>query len=132
MASELGKHLSRKSTRKQQLAPELFPLMELENNLVGWDSQDDPLNPRNFADNRKWFIMALISAITFLCPLASSIVAPAVSFINAEFHNTSQILGAFAVSVFVLGFAVSWLPGSTAASRTDLITGWPTDIGSLV
>lgn len=106
IGSELEKHLSRKSTKKQHLAPEIFPLMDLENNLVGWESQDDPSNPRNFPESRKWFIMALISAITFLCPLTSSIFAPAVSFMNSEFHNTSQILGAFAVSVFVLGFAV--------------------------
>lgn len=79
--------------------------MDIENNLVGWESQDDPINPRNFPDNRKWFILGLISAITFLCPLTSSIFAPAVSFMSAEFHNTSQILGAFSVSVFVLGFA---------------------------
>ena len=107
IGSELEKHLSRKSTRKQHLAPEVFPLTDLDKNLVGWDSQDDPTNPRNFPENHKWFTLALISAITFLCPLTSSIFAPAVGFMSADFHNTSEILGAFAVSVFVLGFAVS-------------------------
>ncbi|KAJ4354355.1 uncharacterized protein N0V89_006090 [Didymosphaeria variabile] len=126
IGSELEKHLSRKSTRKHHLAPEVFPLMDLENNLVGWDFQDDPLNPRNFPENRKWFIMTLISAITFLCPLTSSIFAPAVSFMNADFHNTSQILGAFAVSVFVLGFAVGPLllgPLSEIYGRRIVLNG---------
>jgi hypothetical protein len=49
----------------------------------------------------------MISAITFLSPLASSIFAPGISFMMQEFGETSHILGAFSVSVFVLGFAVS-------------------------
>ncbi|KAF1956088.1 MFS general substrate transporter [Byssothecium circinans] len=106
IGSDLEKHLSRRSTRKQKLAPEIFPLMDLDNNLVGWDAQDDPTNPRNFAERRKWFILGLVSAITFLSPLASSIFAPGIPIVNADFHNTSAMLGAFAVSVFVLGFSV--------------------------
>ncbi|KAF2661320.1 MFS general substrate transporter [Lophiostoma macrostomum CBS 122681] len=106
MMEDLEKHLSRKSTRKNRLEPEIYPLMDLENGLVGWDSQDDPRNPRNFAERKKWFILALISAITFLSPLASSIFAPGIGFVQAEFHSTSQLLGSFSVSVFILGFAI--------------------------
>jgi multidrug resistance protein len=106
IGTDLEKHLSRKSTKKDQLPPEKYPLSDLDNNLVGWDEQDDPANPRNFPDRRKWFTLALVSAITFLSPLASSIFAPGIPFVNADFHNTSQLLGSFAVSVYVLGFAV--------------------------
>ena len=74
--------------------------------MVGWESQEDPLNPRNFPDKRKWFILGLVAAITFLSPLASSILAPGVTIVNADFHNTSQLLGSFAISVYILGFAV--------------------------
>lgn len=48
----------------------------------------------------------MVAAITFLSPLASSIFAPGIPFVNADFNNTSQLLGSFAVSVYVLGFAV--------------------------
>ncbi|KAF2189684.1 membrane transporter [Zopfia rhizophila CBS 207.26] len=106
IGDDLERHLSRKSSRKTKLEPEKYPLMDLENGLVGWDSQDDPTNPRNFPDNRKWFILGLVSAITFLSPLASSIFAPGIPFVNRDFHNTSPILGAFSISVFVLGFSV--------------------------
>jgi hypothetical protein len=99
--------LSRKSTKKEDLPAEKYPLTELDEGLVGWDSQDDPSNPRNFSNRRKLFILFLVSAITFLSPLASSIFAPGIPFVNADFHNTSQLLGSFAVSVYVLGFAVS-------------------------
>ena len=88
---------------------EIYLLSDLDNALVGWDTQDDPQNPRNFPDNKKWFMLALVSAITFLSPLASSIFAPGIPFVNADFGNTSQPLGSFAVSVYVLGFAVSCL-----------------------
>ncbi|KAF1996896.1 MFS general substrate transporter [Amniculicola lignicola CBS 123094] len=105
--NDLERHLSRKSTNKNQtLAPEIYPLSDLDNGLVGWDSQDDPTNPRNFAENRKWFILGLVSAITFLSPLASSIFAPGVTFVSQEFNNTSQILASFSVSVFVMGFSI--------------------------
>jgi multidrug resistance protein len=50
--------------------------------------------------------LGLVAAITFLSPLASSIFAPGIPFVNADFDNTSQILGSFAVSVYILGFAV--------------------------
>jgi predicted MFS family arabinose efflux permease len=88
------------------LPPEKYPLTDLDNNLVGWDSQDDPKNPRNFPDRKKWLILAMVAAITFLSPLASSIFAPGIPFVNADFHNTSQLLGSFSVSVYVLGFAI--------------------------
>jgi hypothetical protein len=35
--TDLEKHLSRKSTKKDQLAPEKYPLSDLDNNLVGWE-----------------------------------------------------------------------------------------------
>ncbi|ORY15542.1 membrane transporter [Clohesyomyces aquaticus] len=121
---ELERHLSRKSSHRTKLGPVKYPLTDLDSGVVGWDTQNDPHNPRNFPQNRKWFILGLVSAITFLryeafsslpshldslalcSPLASSIFAPGVSFVSHEFHNTSEILGAFSVSVFVLGFAV--------------------------
>ncbi|KAF2733212.1 MFS general substrate transporter [Polyplosphaeria fusca] len=101
----LSRHLSRKSSKKHQLEEEKYPLMDLDKGLVGWESQHDSENPRKFADKRKRFFLFQISAITFLSPLASSIFAPGIPFVNQTFHNTSQILGAFSVSVFVLGFA---------------------------
>lgn len=48
----------------------------------------------------------MVAAIVFLSPLASSIFAPGIPFVNDAFDNSSQLLGSFAVSVYVLGFAV--------------------------
>lgn len=111
IGADLEKHLTRISTKgsKKEDFVEKYPLSDLDAGLVGWDSQDDPLNPRNFPHRSKLFILFLVSSITFLSPLASSIFAPGIPFVNADFHNTSQLLGSFAVSVYVLGFAVSSL-----------------------
>ncbi|KAF2264517.1 hypothetical protein CC78DRAFT_533109 [Lojkania enalia] len=46
LEAELERHLSRKSSRKTKLAPEIYPLMDLDHSLVGWESQEDPANPR--------------------------------------------------------------------------------------
>jgi multidrug resistance protein len=62
--------------------------------------------PLNFADGRKWLLLMLIASITFISPLASSMFAPAVSFMNMEFDNSSTMLSALAVSIFVLGYCV--------------------------
>ncbi|OBT59771.1 hypothetical protein VE03_10759, partial [Pseudogymnoascus sp. 23342-1-I1] len=86
--------------------PFSIPEQNLAEGIVGWEGQDDPSMPLNFADGNKFFLLFLISAIAFISPLASSMFAPGVSFMDKEFHNTSTILSAFCVSVFVLGYAV--------------------------
>jgi len=57
--------------------------MDLDNGIVGWESQDDPLNPRyvlrevsalkladirfrNFPERQKWTLLAFVSLISFL------------------------------------------------------------------
>ncbi|KAL6703207.1 hypothetical protein ACN47E_010136 [Coniothyrium glycines] len=107
IGADLGKHISRKSTKnKDQLPQEQYPLSDLDNNLVGWDHQNDPANPRNLPSSRKWLTLGLVSAITFLSQFSSSILAPGISFVNADFNNTSQLLASFVVSVYNLGFAI--------------------------
>ncbi|XXH02925.1 hypothetical protein Hte_009315 [Hypoxylon texense] len=74
-------------------------------NIVWWDGPDDPENPYNWPTWRKVLNCGLISAMTFIAPLASSIFAPGVPQVVAEFHSTSLEIAAFVVSVYVLGFA---------------------------
>lgn len=62
--------------------------------------------PLNFPAARKWFLISLLASITFISPLASSMFAPAVSFMDEEFHNSSLILSSLTVSIFVLGYCV--------------------------
>ena len=77
-----------------------------QRHLVWWDGDNDPENPYNWPSWRKFTNCACISAFTFLAPLASSIFAPGVPDLMLDFGETSQQLGTFVVSVYVLGFAV--------------------------
>ncbi|KAH6877224.1 major facilitator superfamily domain-containing protein [Thelonectria olida] len=75
-------------------------------NIVWWDGEKDPDNPRNWSTKVKYTNGLLISASTFVTPLASSIFAPGVPELLRDFEETSAELAAFVVSVYVLGFAV--------------------------
>ncbi|KAI1491814.1 major facilitator superfamily domain-containing protein [Biscogniauxia mediterranea] len=75
--------------------------------VVDWEepADRDPENPMNWSSQRKWTIIGVLSFISFLTPLASSMLAPGVPLVLAEFHTTDNQLATFVVSAFVLGFA---------------------------
>ncbi|KAI9809372.1 MAG: hypothetical protein M1827_006884 [Pycnora praestabilis] len=77
----------------------------VETSIVSWDGPDDPANPLNWTNKMKWGNIAVISTITFITPLASSMFAPAIPEVLSDFHSNSSLLGAFSVSVYILGFA---------------------------
>ncbi|KAK1961646.1 major facilitator superfamily transporter [Colletotrichum sublineola] len=74
---------------------------------VHWDEPEDqdPENPMNWRPMVKWANILTIAVISFLVPLVSSMLAPAVPQVMAEFHTTSTTFATFVVSIFVLGFA---------------------------
>lgn len=84
-----------------------YPETDLSRGLVGWDSQDDPNNPQNFAESKKWALLALISAFTLVSPLASSMFSPAVVYMAEEFHESNETILSFSVSIFLIGYTVS-------------------------
>ncbi|KAL1864095.1 hypothetical protein Daus18300_007875 [Diaporthe australafricana] len=78
---------------------------ESDPNIVWWDGPDDPENPMNWPSWRKVLTCTIISFLTFVTPLASSIFAPGVPDLMADFKSDSNLLASFVVSVYVLGFA---------------------------
>ncbi|KAJ5287196.1 MFS multidrug transporter [Penicillium angulare] len=82
-----------------------YPETDLDRGLVGWDGQDDPENPQNFSAAKKWGLLSLVSAITFVSPLASSMFSPAVSFVGEELDVTNETILSFSVSIYLLGYA---------------------------
>ena len=124
--SQLSKKPSIESTQKQentselqdverQQPPELrrvdskvpeVTILPDNPNVVGWVDDEDPNRPQNWTPKKKWFNMGIVSAITFLTPLASSMVAPGVPLIMREFHSTDQTIGSFIVSIYILGYAL--------------------------
>jgi hypothetical protein len=73
--------------------------------LVWWDGPHDPNNPLNSSSWSKTIQILLIATVCFVTPLLSSIFAPGVPGLMREFHNTGFELGAFVVSIYVLGIA---------------------------
>ncbi|KAH7124934.1 major facilitator superfamily domain-containing protein [Dactylonectria estremocensis] len=73
-------------------------------NIVDWDGPNDPANPHNWSRARKGGTIALVSAITFVTPLASSIFSPSIDQVMTEFNSTNQQLASFIVSVYLLGY----------------------------
>ncbi|KAI8713634.1 MFS domain-containing protein [Fusarium sp. LHS14.1] len=74
-------------------------------NIVWWDSDTDPENPYHWPKWRKLTNCGLISLLTLIEPLASSIFAPGIPELMRDFESENSELGAFVMSVYVLGFA---------------------------
>lgn len=75
-------------------------------NLVDWDGPDDPEKPINWPPRKKWTNLALISALTLLTPFGSTMFAPGVPQMMRDFHSDSPDLASFAVSIYILGYAL--------------------------
>ncbi|PSR79592.1 major facilitator superfamily domain-containing protein, partial [Coniella lustricola] len=97
---------SRKSNAGDGLKHARIPETDLDAGVVGWDSQDDPAMPLNFPPAKKWLLVALLSAITFVTPFASSILSPGIANLLQDFGESSSIVGAMTVSIYLLGYVV--------------------------
>lgn len=93
----LKRQQTNKSTRSQR---------DRDPNMVSWNGPDDPENPKNWKMSRKWAATLVVSSFTFISPVASTMVAPALPQMNKDLgvHNTveSQMM----LSIFLLAYAV--------------------------
>ncbi|KAG9100762.1 hypothetical protein FRC06_003760 [Ceratobasidium sp. 370] len=90
---------------------------------------EDPRNPRLWPGHRKWSAAAVVSAYTFVSPLASSMMAPGLPEIAQGFHITNPTIVALSLSIFLLAYAVGPLfisPLSEVYGRT-----WPLHISNI-
>ncbi|KAI0832553.1 multidrug resistance protein 4 [Trametes gibbosa] len=100
----------------------------LENAEDDWTH--DPINPRNWSFRKKWIMISIVSLYTFVTPLGSSMMAPALPDIAAHYHITSQTETAATLSVFLSTFAIGPLflaPISEIYGRS-----WVLHIGNLL
>lgn len=77
-----------------------------DSKVVNWDGPDDPDNPKNWPNKKKWAATVTVSLFTFISPVSSSMVAPALSSIAADFNVTDHVLSQLTLSIFVLAYAV--------------------------
>lgn len=89
-----------------------------------WDGPDDPANPKNWSTAKKWAAVVMVSLFTFISPVSSSMVAPALDALAADLHISSTILLQLTMSIFILAYAVGPLflgPLSEVFGRTIVL-----------
>ncbi|KAK9487099.1 major facilitator superfamily domain-containing protein [Lipomyces starkeyi] len=79
-------------------------LTDLDNGLIGWDSDADPTNPKNWPKRVKIRVMIFVLVTAFMIPTASTLFAPGESIMAKEFGLTNSVVKQFTVSAYVLGF----------------------------
>ncbi|TGJ82865.1 hypothetical protein E0Z10_g5896 [Xylaria hypoxylon] len=109
--STIKPHLSHADMVAQLYQPEKELLVDGPTNsnevTVDWEGPEDPANPLNWSSARKTFIIMVVSAVTFNISLVPTIFAPGVPLLLSEFHSESSSLASFAVSAYVVPFAIS-------------------------
>ncbi|KAK3046918.1 hypothetical protein LTR09_011669 [Extremus antarcticus] len=78
---------------------------EKDINLVTWDGPGDPDNPKNWPRRKKWMATITVSLFTFISPVSSSMVAPALQQLQKDFNQPFATVS-IAMTVFLLGFTV--------------------------
>ncbi|KAK4541515.1 hypothetical protein LTR36_007961 [Oleoguttula mirabilis] len=90
-------------------------------NIVEWDGPDDPENPQNWSNGRKWWISICTAALTFVVSFGSSIFSTATTVTAAEFGVSSEVM-ILGVTLYVIGFACGplvWGPLSEVYGRRN-------------
>lgn len=75
-------------------------------NLIKWEGPDDPENPKNWNISKKWAAVFIVSLFTFISPVSSSMVAPALPDIGRDLDITSSVEQILTLSIFILAYAV--------------------------
>ncbi|KIM78033.1 hypothetical protein PILCRDRAFT_76019 [Piloderma croceum F 1598] len=74
-----------------------------KNDIVTFDSKDDPQNPKNWSYRRKAFVTMLFGLTTMCSTFASSVFSPAFRFIAKEYNVSTEVV-TLGLSLFVIGF----------------------------
>ncbi|KAI6760398.1 hypothetical protein HG530_009258 [Fusarium avenaceum] len=92
---------------EEQLVPEGAVESDDEDpDLVTWDGPDDPSNPHNWTKNKKWLSTILVSCFTFISPVSSTMLAPALPDLATEFNISSAFETYLLMSIFLLAYAI--------------------------
>ncbi|KAI9034918.1 MFS transporter [Aspergillus affinis] len=96
-------------------------------NLVDWDGRNDPENPQNYSNLRKWAITLTMSSMTMWITFASSVFSTATLVTAKEFNVSAEVM-VLGTSLVVFGFALGplcWAPLSELyGRRIPLFSGY--------
>ena len=110
MEAPLEKVKSSKSTKPSDLVSQVrlwkWANLLTSGSQVTWDGPNDPDNPKNWSKKRRWGATLVVSSFTFISPVSSSMVAPAIASIAMDFNITDEVEQQMVLSVFILAYAV--------------------------
>ncbi|KAJ7347886.1 MFS polyamine transporter [Mycena albidolilacea] len=89
---------------------------------INWDGPDDPANPQNWTDRRKWTITLIIVIMTVNVTFASSAPSDAARLIAADFKISAEVSDLI-TSMFLIGYVAGplfWGPGSELVGRRPI------------
>lgn len=73
--------------------------------VVGWDGQDDPANPKNWSVAAKLFVVIQVCFLTLESVMGSALYSPSTGLLKDEFGISSE-LALLPMALFIIGFAV--------------------------
>ncbi|KAK6465393.1 putative transporter C530 [Scheffersomyces coipomensis] len=79
---------------------------KIDPELITWNGTDDPEDPRNWPITLKAGLIGFVALYALVAPMSSSILSPAMSEIEEEFHITNEIIAAMVVSIQILAWAI--------------------------
>lgn len=82
----------------------LLPNGATGSKLVELQGPDDPLNPQNLPQWRKWLCATMLGALTFSATFSSAVFTAVTADVAREFKVSPEVIG-LATSLFVFGFA---------------------------
>ncbi|GAA6014232.1 hypothetical protein JCM8202_005200 [Rhodotorula sphaerocarpa] len=91
---------SRDGTRWEDQPPEE---RDWPNDIVTFNSKDDPANPKNWSFHRRYALVALLGTTTMCSTFASSIFSTATTAV-ADIYGVSPEVGTLGTSLFLCGF----------------------------
>ncbi|KAF2858732.1 MFS general substrate transporter [Piedraia hortae CBS 480.64] len=78
---------------------------EKDPNMVSFGPKD-PDNPKEWANSRKWAAVLVVSSFTFISPVSSSMIAPALESLSQDLGVKHESVSAMLLSIFLLAYAV--------------------------
>ncbi|KAF5691736.1 multidrug resistance [Fusarium circinatum] len=107
-----------------EVGPDQKSERQVDENLVTWNTPNDPANPKNWTMKKKWTALICVSLFALISPLTSTMVAPALPSIGESLHIASSLELALTLSIFVAAYAVGplfWGPISELRGRVFVL-----------
>ncbi|KAL9127160.1 MAG: hypothetical protein Q9217_003913 [Psora testacea] len=75
-------------------------------NIVDWDGPNDAADPINWPSRKRWAHIITVAILGLIPNMATTMVAPGIDGVLADFNVSSSAISSLAVTIFLLGLAL--------------------------